>query len=427
MWRRVLTLSILIICCSAATRAERHWLVVSDLHVLPAADVGTPSGRGSDSNWALFASALKAMRAADPQPDAVVIAGDFLAHHFNGDAKATMARIAHAFATTFPRAQFFVTLGNNDDPCGDYRTSTRSPYLSAVARIWEPLVNRNGAAPDFVRDFSRGGYYSARVAGTKLRVLVLNSVYWSTFYRGCGGPLAAPGDAEFAWLERALARPGSKIVLMHIPPGVDVMSTLLLRRFVVLSFLQDAATRRFISDVSAPRSGVHGVLAGHVHSGGYRLFGGIPIVIAPSISPIYGNDPEFLQLRVRSGGVVADAFLYAYNYRTGRWSKRFDFDRVFGAAAFDAKDLAQLSGRVALSANVRRLWQQFYNIPPESRWQAYWCAQETYGGTYVACTGDSARVAAFPWLAGLAAALVIAVLAWCGMLGTRWIRRRRSA
>src|SRR5579884_1808783 len=101
-----------------------HWLVAGDIHAIPGSTGSTPSGYGSDTNWALFDSTIAAMRRADPNPSVVLLTGDFLAHHFPKNiplAERTTARIAHAFDTAFPHAQFVIVPGNNDDPCGDYR------------------------------------------------------------------------------------------------------------------------------------------------------------------------------------------------------------------------------------------------------------------------------------------------------------------
>ncbi len=145
-----------------------HWLVASDLHVEPGAGGPEPADYGTDTNWTLFDSTVDAMRRADPHPQVIVLSGDFLAHHFPDNvplALRTMARIAKTFDAAFPQAQFVIVPGNNDDPCGDYRATPGTRYFASLARIWEPLVNRNGAAPQFQRDFAEYGWYTARVPG----------------------------------------------------------------------------------------------------------------------------------------------------------------------------------------------------------------------------------------------------------------------
>jgi len=46
------------------------------------------------------------------------------------------------------------------------------------------LVDRNGTAPDFVRDFSNAGYYTASLRSrSPIPAIVLNSVFWSSLYQ----------------------------------------------------------------------------------------------------------------------------------------------------------------------------------------------------------------------------------------------------
>src|SRR5579872_818973 len=133
--RGIFAVLLLLCLLPAAARADQRWLVVSDIHLNPYDTSPQPAPYHVDSNWALLRSALDRMHAVDPNPAVIVIAGDFLAHQWGDKVRAagfasasdqaekTMRRIAGAFGAKFPKAQFLVTLGNNDDPCGDYRTS----------------------------------------------------------------------------------------------------------------------------------------------------------------------------------------------------------------------------------------------------------------------------------------------------------------
>src|SRR5579863_5329591 len=117
-----------------ASSGTQTWLVVSDIHLDPFARAARPSLFGSDTNLALFRSAIGEMKRRVPNPDLVVIPGDFLAHDFAGrvrggggttagGAVAAMRFVAGALGHVFPRARFAVTLGNNDAPCGDYHSA----------------------------------------------------------------------------------------------------------------------------------------------------------------------------------------------------------------------------------------------------------------------------------------------------------------
>ncbi len=141
---------------AAVLALTQQWLVVSDLHVNPFDRDPHPAYYERDTNWALFDAALARMRATAPDARVVVIDGDVLAHKFgskvrqarpnqttSAQALTTISRIERSFAAAFPHAQFLFAMGNNDDACGDYRSAPNTRYLAQVARIWEPLVNRN--------------------------------------------------------------------------------------------------------------------------------------------------------------------------------------------------------------------------------------------------------------------------------------------
>ena len=160
-----------------------------------------PSPPGSDGNLALFQSTLAEMKRSVPSPAVVLIPGDFLAHNFprlvglhdagsapSGIGLEVMRIIERGFAQTYPNAQFAIVLGNNDDPCGDYRSPIDGSYLKELAKIWAPLVDRGGAAPAFAASFARGGYYVASLPVHGMRLVALNSVYFSREYLGdCKG------------------------------------------------------------------------------------------------------------------------------------------------------------------------------------------------------------------------------------------------
>jgi hypothetical protein len=420
------------------------WLVVSDLHVEPFDNSSTPATYGSDANWALFDAAIAQMRRTEPNPRVVVIGGDFLAHHFGSAvaaanthssvtavAEAEMARIARSFARAFPRAQFLITMGNNDDPCGDYSTAPNSAYLAALARIWAPLVNRGGVAPAFLRDFSHAGYYTARLPFARGRAVVLNDVYWSIVYHACGRVSGNPSTQQLAWLSRTLKERSTRdVLLMHIPPGIDENSTLMARRFIMVSFLRSSVESQFEQIVSSNVPRISFILAGHMHQNEFRLAGRAPVLVAPSISPVYGNNPAFLRLDVKEDGTLSDYQQFAYVPERGEWTQIIDFDRAFGVDAFTAASLAGIHERLGRDGSLRETWSaamgggSLNRRPDYKTWRAFWCAQTFTGPGYAACAGDQRRVAALPIAAALVAAIVLLALV---ALGLRLATQRRRA
>ena len=407
-----------------AARAQARWVVLSDIHLNPYERSQTPSDLHSDSNWALLNSTLDQMHRVDPNPPVIVVSGDFLAHHWSNVVRAsqngaspeqagetTMRAIAAAFDRRFPRAQFVVVLGNNDDPCGDYRSAPGSAYMARLARIWEPLVNRGGAAPDFLHDFSSYGAYAARVSGGSLRIVAIDDVYWSIVFRGCGRAAQNPARAQALLLERSLGSAQRSAIVMHIPPGIDPSSTMIAHRFLIVPFLNDEWQSAFLRELGKNRDRVAFALAGHVHRSGFRIAAGVPMLIVPSVSPIYDNNPGFLTLDV-AGSTLRDFRQYEYDEESGEWSVQADFDSTFGTRAFTASSLSGAHDRIARDENVRARWESMEmngagDWEIRRNWRLFWCAQTELGSGYAACAGIRRRAAVLPALAGILAAAVL--------------------
>jgi hypothetical protein len=421
-----------------------HWLLVSDVHFNPFADPAlvdalasapvsgwealfrsstqrAPSGYGTDTNDVTLDSALTAMRLADPVPDVVVIDGDFLAHGFqslfqkdarvHGDAQyrafvdKTIAYLALRFGETFPSAQFVPSIGNNDSYCGDYESTPGSPFLAHFAAAWGGLVNRHGAADTFdpgvangfVSGVSAAGHYVTGVPGTSMRLVVPNSVVWSSHYTNrCGNPKTDPTRAELNWLAAAL-HPATgappTIVITHIPPGIDVYSSLQ-GKTPVLTYA-DAPNTEVPALLDAPAAGVSLMLTGHFHTDGFRIvgFGGphpVPLLTVPSISPIFGNAPAFVDARVfpRTATIV-DATTYAMGGlpalssgapTTIAWNAEYSYHLAFHLPGLDANGLHALQDELVSDPTIRADFEKWFvsGSPVEQmtdvNWPAYWCA-----------------------------------------------------
>ena len=426
-------------------RADQQWFVVSDVHLNPFDGDPDPSWYHTDSNWPLLHSTLSEMQRVDPNPAVIFITGDFLAHQWSDKVRAansalspgaaaqqTMQRIANAFNQTFPNAQFIIVLGNNDDPCGDYRASPGTAYLAQLAKIWAPLVNRHGAAPHFVRDFSNLGAYTAQLPLRGLRAIAMDDVYGSLLYRSCGRSAGDPSRAQLQWLAHSLesAPAGSRsVVVMHIPPGVDPSSTLLAHRFLIVPYLRADWQTDLLRTLAQHRESIAFGIAGHQHRNAFRLPSGVPMLIAQSVSPIYGNNPGFLLLQVSPNGTLHDYRQYGYDEETASWMQDLDFDRTFDAHAFTAPELAILQKRIASDQSVRAAWAagqvngSRHRDINASTWRVFWCAQSMFGPGYARCAGAQNRAALLPVAAGVVAALLILGVFVFGI----WLARRRRA
>ena len=373
--------------------AADPWLFVNDVHLDPSSHYTEPVGMGDDTNPALLASALAEMRRVAPNPPVIVMAGDFLGHHFkSANAIPTMVALARRFNAVFPHAQFVMTLGNEDADCGDYAIAADSTLLRAVADAWEPLVNRNGAAPNFRRTFSHDGFYTARLPVNGLRAVVVDDAFWSPFYRNLCGPHADPTTATLADLERALAPSTTerRWLVMHIPPGIDASSTLrLAKHLAIVPFLRPDPRERLLALVAEPTRHVDLIATGHAHRFAYRIIDrpgstSIPLLISPAISPIYDNNPSFLTADVAVDGRILN--LEEHSRVRGTWQDVGGLGSL-GASEFSGPALTALQHRLTREPALRETFSRLYTGGTrwreinESNWRSYWCVATEFTST----------------------------------------------
>jgi hypothetical protein len=424
-----------LLCCGGIAHARERWILVTDSHLNPFDRHAVPASFGHDSNEALFESALEAMRKAEPNPQVVLVGGDFLAHQFpsksraahgkgvaDRDALDTIRAQATALDRAFPHARFAVTIGNNDDPCGDYRSEHDGEYMRALAAIWLPLIERGTRDPGLEKSFATGAYGVTPALHGNVRIISLNSVYWSFFYLGsCHIAPVSPGDMELAWLARTLAKTpqGVKnIVLMHIPPGPDAATTKGVR-VVGVPFWHERYRRAISGLFADPRNALLWAVAGHTHRSDVRLVGGVPMLLAGALSPILRNEPTFSVLDVDDDGTLRDIHSYVFSESEGRWSEAPSFDHFWNVKAFTADALRDIHERLSNDPQLREQWAQRYadwgvgvdNIKPAT-WRIFWCAQTTGGDEFAKCAGAHrlsriAIVAIFAIAAGVAVVVLI--------------------
>jgi sphingomyelin phosphodiesterase acid-like 3 len=416
---------------AAASRNDHAWILATDIHLDPTGKYGRGT-YGNDSNPALLASAIRAMQQADPNPPVITLGGDFLAHVFaEKSAVPTMRAIARQFDRAFPRAQFILVLGNEDSNCGDYRTPAGTSFLRDVAQAWEPLVNRHGAAPNFVRTFASDGFYTATLPAPGLRAVVLDDVFWSPRYRsGCGGT-ARPAVHVLHELDAALhASPRTKTwVFVHIPPGIDAFSTAhLTQGLIVVPFLDPGAKDAFVRSITAPPHDVALVVAAHTHKFAFRVAGdgrdAVPMLLVPSVSPIFRNAPSFLTVRLGAANRIVSA--EDWTRIDGRWADRGGL-ATLGIPNISASSIRSLETRMATDANLRASFARLYNggAPPEitdDNWRIYACAASALTATaFRACTAQGG----FSILTARAIAIIATVVAVFVVLIVVVIRRVR--
>jgi 3',5'-cyclic AMP phosphodiesterase CpdA len=322
---------------------------------------------GQDSNNALLQSFLNDMAARAPHPDFILFPGDLLCHRFwtlypeltgdtteeglHGFIQKTVAYFFGEVSRRFPGVPVYSALGNNDSVEGDYRIRPGSPYLSLTAQTMAGLLPDAGSRADFLGTYTQYGCYGVTLpeAGG-VRLVVINNVFWSVKYpdAGLGGPVAAFLERELA---AARARGDTVWLMAHIPPGDDAMASgkelahkgeAGYKPYLVEA--QNDAYARILADY-API--IRAAFAGHVHRDDFRLWGGQggamtgAMRLAPSISPVTGNNPGYqLHTYDRSTRAVLDVATYSLDLGTpgASWRKEYLWSEVYGRGLRDVAD-----------------------------------------------------------------------------------------
>eukprot|EP00434_Breviolum_minutum_P000341 symbB.v1.2.000286.t1/scaffold24.1/size427761/2 len=146
----------------------------------------------------------------------------------------------------------------------------------------------------------RFGYYSLQLS-EKMTLLVLNTVIYASKKKELHTSKVADPFGQFAWLEKQLASAmdlhTQVYIAGHIPPVVSSysLSDLWESQFAVmywnlLHMYQDVVAGQFF---------------GHEHRDEFRVHdfkdSSPPLLLFPSVSPVFSNNPSFCKLEIRNG------------------------------------------------------------------------------------------------------------------------------
>ncbi|HEX6375015.1 MAG TPA: hypothetical protein VFZ91_04780 [Allosphingosinicella sp.] len=372
-----------------------------------------PVGAGSDTNYPLLDSALKAAAAAAGKPgyDFVLLTGDLLRHDFErtfakygGADKAaldaftlkTLTFVNREVERRFRGAPLIEALGNNDNDCGDYQPRPGAPLLAATARTL-PAVSGDAQAR---ADFAAGGNYAVPHPRTPDHLfLVLDSVFWSPKYRdACGGSGSEAGAAQLAWLEwqlfRARQRKQTISLVMHIPPGINPHES---TPAAPVPFWVDAWRDRFLAITAAYAPLLAAGYAGHTHMDDFRILSApagpyLAIRVTPSVTPLFGNNPSFSVMRYGIADARPTGYV-SYVFQAGAWQREYDFAQTYGYDSYSAANLTALAAAIRSGGSARAAYGLYYASGAKSPITAqnalvYACAQtELRADTFAACVG----------------------------------------
>lgn len=378
-------------------------------------DNKTYSSYGSDCNFYLFQSALKDMSERIPNPDFVIITGDFMSHNFNENfekytgikdqdslnkfIEKTIRFITTMIVNSFPNTNIFPTVGNDDAYCGNYMIDPEGEFLKMTAKVWQPIVNMKSNNQNFEKDFAKGGYCISNISeNTNYKIIILNTVFFSSKYKNhCGDTSADPGADALKWLTETLEvckNNQQKVYLSyHIPPGIDIYATINGKgncEEKIFSSWKENYTKEFIDIIKKYQNNIIAAFAGHFHRDDFRLFyeNEEPVSflhITSSISPIYGNNPSYQIFTYDKSDFSLINFetYYLKNISipdSAKWTFEYDFQNCYRQDSISSSSLNSVYKSIQSDSSYRVKYIEYYTSSSTStfekdyiNWKYNWC------------------------------------------------------
>jgi sphingomyelin phosphodiesterase acid-like 3 len=396
-----------------------------------AALLKTCKAKGPDTSYPLLVSALSAIRKDAGDVRFITVSGDLMAHdfscrftntlpqgtkaQFDALAEKTIEFQAREIEKTLPHATLYLSLGNNDSNCGDYKLDTGTPFLAAMEKVVGHGIGAGwGAAAS--ASFTNGGYYSVTMAAPmqRTRLIVVNDIFLGKTYTTCGGKAdTAPAEAQMKWLQQQLdaARQLHQRVWVmgHIPPGINPYSTLKHGpdAFCAASVKPGSGPSMFMAneslgDTLAKNADVIKLaIFAHTHMDELRLLGpegaGVAVKLVPSISPVDGNLPSFTVAQVDPvSATLTDYTVFNSQDALGSaWAKEYSFAATYGHTGFTPETLRAVIEAFRADADgstpESQAYMRFYpSSAPTGElsllWPGYVCAlTHTHPADYTSC------------------------------------------
>lgn len=396
-----------------------------------------------DTDYPLLKSALSAMKSTAPDPDLIVVPGDFLAHHFedafygysgidpaadsaagypalHGFIDKTMRFLASEIDTRWPSAHLIAALGNNDSYCGDYMIQPKSPFLSMLADVWGPLLRAEDRGT-FESTFRATGTYSIpSPLDSNTTLIVLNTNFLSKNFNrrtpcycrpGDFGPEnAEPGEELLTWFQEELKQAkesGRRVwIVQHIPPGLDTYEAL--QGKPGYSFTPEF-NERYLAVIEDYAEVISAVIAGHYHMDDFRLIRNEQdrpaafIHLVPSISPYNSNNPgfELVTFSPTTGRLIDYRAFYTNvaepsSIADAAWNTEYRFSELYGEGEITPETLERVYDKLETDSVLQQRYLLYYPVSnsevytsTRSKFRAYWCSIGSATLTdYLACIGD---------------------------------------
>lgn len=377
-------------------------------------DVGTYGDFNYETDYPLLLSTYKNLAANTKNLDFIIFTGDFLAHNFHGRYEKvnnnntdgldsfidkTLSFFVMMFEKYFPKVPVYFCLGNNDSYSGDYDIVPEGDFLKKSAVLFAGgLLQLPDNRESFMGTFPIGGYYSIippKSSGT--RIISLNANFFSRKYKTSFDKYD-PGEKELDWfaeqLQAAKKKKEKVWLLLHIPPGADVYSTLKDKAYTadwVTSY-----NTRFIEMLTDFSGVITAGFAGHTHMDDFRLLRGSSnagqqglafLHICPGIDSLFGNNPGFETLTYnRQAFSLIDYRVYyldlqkiaAGDTTALDWVQEYVFSETYKQDAITTDTLSAVYSAIKDDPAIRTYYMNYYDVNhkkalTDKNWHPYWC------------------------------------------------------
>ncbi len=373
-------------------------------------DLGSYGGT-EETNALLLDSALADMAKTSDNRHFILFTGDFIAHDFHTrfepyskepaqlDAfiNKTISYVCLKFRKHFPKTPIYVSLGNNDSYAGDYAIIPGGAFLkwSAQTLSQQFLVSHENRAA-FAETYPVGGYFTVTPPQSPNTVIIsLNSILFSIKHKNTldYDPAARQLDWFEKQLQRALQKNQKVWVLLHIPPGPNVYSTVHKKTYIPM--WKDQYNNRFIQLSKKYASIITASYCGHIHMDNFQLLlepqgsgeaRALALVrVCPAISPQFGNNPGYQHLVYDGGTFCLTDYVTHYldldlPAAQQQWRPEYSFKEAYGQENISPAALTSVYKAILEDDAVRKLYMNYFNVSnpsepqiTEDNWKAYWC------------------------------------------------------
>ncbi len=428
------TIVLLISACGGSSRTNQI-VVFSDVHFNPFYDttlfdalVAAPADAweaifegsstttlstwGQEANYPLLKQAITAACTQADGTPFLLFTGDILGHGFNNafyalygseDESALRAFIlktvtffSQSVRSACGERPIAFILGNNDAYEGDYALLPNSAFLADTANLFSStlLLNKVDAA-EFAETYTAGGYYATTSLQANLMLIGMNTVF---FAARAPEESRAAASAQVAWLGTKLAQAranGWRVwLLLHIPPGIDIYSTV--HTFMDENGQVTDATTMWTEELQTQmtetltdyRDVIGAIFGAHTHMDEFRLAISSDtaphgsVVGTPSISPLFGNNPAFKVVTARTDDWQLSDSTSWMNPLEGdsTFSASYTFSNAYGITWLLDDALAELADELATDSAQRATYIEHYysghdasNPIDDTNWPAYRC------------------------------------------------------